>query len=126
MTREQIKTAERIRNNTYEDWVKSMFSTWTRKVEALIEFNTSQNALIADLELTMAWRPITDEAKKGQVLLNVGLPWPVVGIYNADSNDWAYAELQAEATKDGYFNYYHTEHEKQPKGWLPMPALSQL
>jgi hypothetical protein len=124
MTREIIKQAERLRNDTFDNWVKDIFPTWTPKVKALIAHNAQQSAMIAELELKQIFKPIDDEAKKaGQVLLDVGLPWPVVGIYNTASEEWVYAEVQAELIDDEYYYYYQTEHEKEPRGWMPMPTI---
>ena len=123
MTRGTIKTAERIRNNTYEDKVKGMFPTWTAKVKWLIEHNEQMSAMVAGCELRQIFQPIDDDAKTGQVILDVGLPWPVVGVYNAESEDWAYADMQAEQMDGEYYYYYQTEHEKNPRGYMPMPTI---
>lgn len=120
MTRGTIKAAERIRNNTYDDKVRGMFPTWTAKVKWLIEHHASMSAMVADCELRQIFQPIDDDAKKGQVLLDVGLPWPVVGIYNEADNNWAYADLCKD--DQGYY-YYETEHEKNPRGYMPMPVI---
>jgi hypothetical protein len=123
MTRGTIKAAERIRNNTYEDKVRSMFSTWTAKVKWLIEHHAQMSAMVADCELRQIFQPIDHDAKKGQVLLDVGLPWPVVGIYNSESQDWSYANMQAEQIDGEYYYYYETEHENNPRGYMPMPTI---
>jgi hypothetical protein len=80
--------------------------------------------MITELEIKQIFKPIDDEAKKaGQVLLDVGLPWPVIGIYNAASEEWVYADVQAELIDNEYYYYYQTEHEKDPRGWMPLPAI---
>lgn len=56
------------------------------------------------------------------ILLDVGYPWLVVGIWNEPSEKWVYADLQIDQYS-GLWNdtYFQNEHEKKIKGWLPLP-----
>lgn len=74
----------------------------------------------------MTWQPIETAPKNNVILLNVGLPWAVAGIWNATNQAWCYANLQ-ESGDIAEFNdtYFENEHEKAPKGWMPMPEIKR-
>jgi len=70
----------------------------------------------------MHWQSIDSAPKNRPVLLDVGLPWAVFGIYNAESNEWVFADLQAEEiSQDVYSNYFQNEYEKTPVSWCELP-----
>lgn len=72
----------------------------------------------------MKWQPIETAPKDAVIILNVGLPWAVVGIWNAPSQAWCYANLQASGDIAEFSDtYFENEHEKTPIGWMPMPSL---
>jgi len=70
------------------------------------------------------WQEIETAPKDRQILLDVGLPWPVVGAYNHIEEAWLYANFQM-----GMFNgkfddlYFETELEYKPKFWRELPKL---
>lgn len=66
--------------------------------------------------------PMQDAPKKSVILLDVGYPWLVAGIWNAPSESWVYADLQIDLY-EGEWNdtYFENEHEKKPNGWMPLP-----
>lgn len=62
--------------------------------------------------------------KDRPIILDVGYPWPVVGQWNEHDQSWCYANLQASKMESGDVDvWFENEHEKNPKGWLPMPEI---
>lgn len=117
MTRGTIKTAERIRNNMYEDKVRDIFPTWTAKVKWLIEHHAQMSAMVADCELRQIFQPIDDDAKKGQVLLDVGLPFAVIGAYNIEDELFSFAYFCPDSSE------LKIHSIKNPLGYMPMPVI---
>lgn len=74
----------------------------------------------------MIWQEMNDAPTSGQVLLDVGLPWAVVGHFNPHDQTWVYAMLNA-GLLFGELNdhYFENEHEAKPKAWMPMPDLQR-
>ena len=70
------------------------------------------------------WQEMDAAPKDRQILLDVGLPWPVVGAYNTPNGDWHYASFQI-----GMYNgqwcdsYYEDEQHREPKCWRELPKL---
>lgn len=67
-------------------------------------------------------RPPETAPKHKPILLDVGLPWLVVGHWNEPSDKWVYANLQSDLY-DGLWidTYFENEYEDKILGWLPMP-----
>lgn len=64
-----------------------------------------------------------ETAPKDQtILLDVGLPWLVVGHWNEPSDKWVYASLHMDVY-DGLWNdaYFENEFEDKILGWQLMP-----
>ena len=62
--------------------------------------------------------------KNRTILLDVGLPWAVVGVFNSISVGWAFAELQAGMYEGEYEDtYFQNEIEKTPRGWMELPPV---
>ena len=62
--------------------------------------------------------PMSTAPSDKLILLDVGLPNLVIGIFNRVENEFVYANLQAGlygALEDYYFE---NEYCKEPKGWL--------
>ena len=69
------------------------------------------------------WR--TDEPPKtGTFLADVGLPWPVVAVWNAPSEQYVYADLHCDLYH-GQWNdfYFENEYFGTVYRWAPMPTL---
>ena len=74
--------------------------------------------------LKMKWRNMKTALKNETILLDVGLPWPVVGMWNEPGGEWAYANVQCAMYHSKYNDFYfETEHEKEPLFWSPLPKL---
>lgn len=72
------------------------------------------------------WQPMETAPKNTTIILDVGLPWAVVGVWNPPQEKWCYAELHASGDIDAFNDtYFENEHEKAPKGWMPMPAIKR-
>lgn len=68
------------------------------------------------------WQPMDNAPKDYPILLDVGLPWPVVGVWNLIDEQWVYANIQWDYG-DAYFE---NEVEKEPFFWRPMPDLLEV
>lgn len=70
------------------------------------------------------WQEMDTAPKDRQILLDVGLPWPVAGAYNPIQEEWVYSNfalgLYQEKFNDSYFE---NEYEKTPKFWRELPKL---
>ena len=70
------------------------------------------------------WQEMDTAPKDRQILLDVGLPWPVVGSYIPLSESWVFADFNL-GMFDGCYvdSYFENEHEKAPKFWRELPKL---
>jgi len=71
------------------------------------------------------WQEMDTAPKDRQILLDVGLPWPVVGAYN-QLGDWTFVYANfCRGLYQGMYDdsYFETEHEKAPKFWQELPKL---
>lgn len=74
----------------------------------------------------MTWKNIETAPKDEVILLNVGLPWAVVGAWNEYDEGWTYCQLQLNVC-DGLNDwYFENEREKAPTHWMPMPELPKI
>jgi len=70
------------------------------------------------------WQEMGNAPKEQLILLDVSLPWPVVGIYNSVNESWAVADLNIGLFEGNYVDaYFETEYEKAPKFWRELPKL---
>ena len=66
--------------------------------------------------------PMETAPKDKAILLDVGLPWLVSGVWNNADETWVYANVQVGMYEgDLYDTYFENEYEKEPLGWLPIP-----
>ena len=72
----------------------------------------------------MAWLSMTTAPQHCPIILNVGLPWVVIGAWNAPSEKWVYADFQADMF-NGKWNdtYFQNEYEQSPIGWMELPKI---
>ena len=70
-----------------------------------------------------AWQTIETAPKDKLILLDIGYPWPVVGMFNSVNDEFAYADLQSEEYEGGTGIYFQTDYEKNPLHWMQMPDL---
>lgn len=72
------------------------------------------------------WQEMDTAPKDRQILLDVGYPWPVVGVYNNPNGDWVYANFQVGMYRgkrcDSYFENEY-EAANAPKFWRELPKL---
>lgn len=73
------------------------------------------------------WQAMGNAPLDRQILLDVGLPWPVVGSWCGASEAWVYANFQI-GMYESLFNdaYFENEHEYAPKCWRELPRLRGL
>ena len=73
------------------------------------------------------WQAMGNAPKGRQILLDVGLPWPVAGSWCGASFMWVYANFQI-GLYHGTYNdsYFETEFEQAPKCWRELPKLRGL
>ena len=60
------------------------------------------------------------------VLLNIGYPWAVSGVWDDYDGQWAYASLQCCPMKDGKMNSYlecEYANDDELRGWMPLPTF---
>jgi hypothetical protein len=69
------------------------------------------------------WQYMESATKDRPILLNVGLPWAVVGVWNGISNEWIYASFQCEI--DGLDTYFENEWDKNPVAWMELPDIKK-
>ena len=73
------------------------------------------------------WLDISTCPKEGQILLDVGLPWAVVGSYNAVSDDYVYCDFRIGMYKGEYKDtYFENDFKKKPLAWMPLPKTVKL
>ena len=70
-------------------------------------------------------RPMSTAPKDKKVILDVRLPWLVVGHWDELNETWAYAALGAEYSDGKTTIYFETETDEAPYGWLPMPQIER-
>lgn len=71
----------------------------------------------------MGWRSMDTAPLDEPIILNVGFPNAVVGIWNPMDEAWVYASLQIAVCEGEPDNYFENEREKRPTAWQPMPEI---
>lgn len=76
-----------------------------------------------DIEYSrLVLNPNMSKAPKNKILLlDVGLPWLVLGIWNDYNQEWVYGNLQCDDCEGKEDTYFDNEYEKNPKGWALVP-----
>jgi hypothetical protein len=73
--------------------------------------------------MTDEWKEMGNAPKDRQILLDVGLPWPVVGSWCMATVMWVYANFQISMLYGEDDAYFESEYEKTPKCWRELPKL---
>lgn len=72
------------------------------------------------------WQDIETAPRDGTpVILDVGLPWSVVGVWSEALEVWCYSQLQVSLYNDKWDDcYFENEWDKEIriKGWMPLPT----
>jgi len=73
------------------------------------------------------WLEMETAPKNRTILLDVGLPWAVVGVFNPIGDGWAFAELHV-GMVDGEYDdtYFQNEIEKEPRAWMELPPTREV
>lgn len=80
------------------------------------------------------WKSIESAPKDGNlILLDVGLPWAVVGAWSMTEKQWCHASFQASGDETGYDYWFETEweNEKNKKDelnvryWQELPKVKE-
>lgn len=72
------------------------------------------------------WQPIATAPKDKPILLDVGFPWPLVGIWNEPSGKWVCADLQM-GLYEGQYNdtYFENDYFSTPTRWHAIPEVAR-
>lgn len=73
----------------------------------------------------MNWHPISTAPKDQQILLDVGMPWAVVGIWNEYEQEWVFADLAMNVCDGTDDPYFENEREKAPTAWQHLPEIKR-
>lgn len=83
----------------------------------------------------MKTKPMNTAPKTQPILLDVGYPWLVMGIWNELQKQWVYADLQADLCEEEWRDTYWQNDYENPInkdgfpnvfGWLPVPKPSNM
>jgi len=102
-------------------------ATYTFNAHTMIDFARKvHEALLEADNTTHHWQPIATAPKDKPILLDIGMGWPVVGIYNQPSEKWVCAELQM-GLYEGEYNdtYFENDHFSTPERWQPLPEITK-
>lgn len=91
-----------------------------------------ERAFKREKENIISWRPIEEAPKDKIVILDVGNPIAVLGIWNEQNKSWCYTNLQSELCEEDFINkYFEAEYKekffinlkdkKNVKWWMPLP-----
>ena len=72
------------------------------------------------------WKPAETAPKTRVILADIGYPWPLPCLWDAEVEKWAVAFLNVEAqnAENQSLNvWWETENEREIKAWAEMPAL---
>jgi len=72
------------------------------------------------------WHEAATAPKDKLILADVGWPWPVSCMWDAEVNEWSFALLNAETHDEkgrGVVVWWETEYERTIKAWTEMPSL---
>ena len=70
------------------------------------------------------WQGMKSAPKDKLTLLDIGMPWAVVGIWNAHESQWCYCNCFYNCINGKWTDpYFETECTKDSdaKGWMPLP-----
>lgn len=70
------------------------------------------------------WNPPETAPKNKEIILNVGLPWSVIGHWDSFYKAWCYSYVDFDRTYNGH-PYHRTQTSQTIKGWLPMPEVER-
>jgi len=72
------------------------------------------------------WLPMDEAPHDRAILLDVGLPWSVVGMFNSINGEFVFA-CARRGLCEGVYNdtYFENEYEQSPKGWQEMPEIKR-
>jgi len=74
------------------------------------------------------WQPMDTAPRDRLVLLDLGLIYPVVGVWNKREQKWISPDLPfplSEKNDDPYFeNIYTEEKPSEIKAWMPLPEVA--
>lgn len=66
--------------------------------------------------------PMETAPKDKPILLDVGLPYLVVGVWHQVHKEWVYEAFHMDSYNGELVDaYFESEYEKEPLGWLPIP-----
>ena len=77
------------------------------------------------------WHDISTAPKDQEILLNVGLPWPVIGIWSEHYQHWVHTAINCDMVKDRIDGvpwqdiWYESETDDTDDiiGWMPLPEV---
>lgn len=73
----------------------------------------------------MNWNTPETAPKDKPILLDVGLPWPVVGAWSNLHEEWVYANYQIDMFDSEWIDvYFENEPASEIRGWLPLPEVA--
>jgi len=75
------------------------------------------------------WQDMKSAPEDRLILLDVGFPWAVVGIWNTHEQQWCYPNIQCNCINGGWTDpYFENEYENvgDVKGWMPLPECHQV
>jgi hypothetical protein len=63
--------------------------------------------------------------KERPILLDIGHPWAVMGVWNEVNKEWVYASYQV-GMYDGRYNdtYFENESTDAPQQWRHLPEIT--
>lgn len=101
--------------------------TLTAERDAAIKELGEVSRKLGKLEAELQWQSAATAPKDGTtVLLNVGYPWAVVGVWNGCNNEWVYAQSNVGMVNGAWTDtYFENEYDPSPTHWRPLPQLPQ-
>ena len=81
---------------------------------------------MALIKHTTEWHEAATAPKDRPILADVGWPWPVSCMWDAEVNEWAVALLNAETHDEkgrSVVVWWETEYERTIKAWTEMPSF---
>ena len=81
---------------------------------------------MAIIKHTTEWHEAATAPKDKLILADVGWPWPVPCMWDAEVNEWSFALLNAETNDEkgrSVVVWWETEYERTIKAWTEMPSL---
>lgn len=72
------------------------------------------------------WQSMENAPEDNTILLDVGLPFPVVGCWSPVENSWLYANLGIDLYLGRWEDcYFESEFESKPHAWMPLPEMQK-